>query len=428
VLVGLAPLGFGWYLSLSLIVTSCGFTRFLTERKATPPTCSLGQREDLSGERGGGRLPSNNMSGNRPPPSADFLSKLESVAALPQKDGRVDMDAYSKYKEGGLRRKIHDAIRAKKCIRCFGDGHLRSSCPEGPRSWEDDFNRGKDSFWKPKAKQSRPQWLVPSTHTRTGPGLLFATLRGERVMLDTASDVSLGNFSFLTNLRLAKKTTIVHGVGGKGVFKVEGDLSLDERHFLTLLAVPPSELPLGIVALIGNKHLIEMSVSLDYAQAHPGTPLQDSMAFSSRSLEGETHTGFLSAPLAGSAGISLASGLATGWSMAIETQTFLKFALSLSLSLLVWMVLQWAHPVPLSNTRPPVRDGAVAQAQTSPTDREIRYALSPPCPHRTPRYAGFNTGQKARLDALLRAHSPSYGCHDPGRSSLYRRTALAPPF
>jgi hypothetical protein len=75
-------------------------------------------------------------------------------------------------------------------------------------------------------------------------------------MLDTASDVSLGNFSFLTNLRLAEKTTIVQGVGGKGVFKVEGDLSLDERHFLTLFAVPPSELPPGIVALIGNKHLI----------------------------------------------------------------------------------------------------------------------------------------------------------------------------
>jgi hypothetical protein len=66
-------------------------------------------------------------------------------------------------------------------------------------------------------------------------------------MLDTASDVSLCNFSFLTNLRLAEKTTIVQGVGGKGVFKVEGDLSLDERHFLTLFAVPPSELPPGIV-------------------------------------------------------------------------------------------------------------------------------------------------------------------------------------
>jgi hypothetical protein len=128
-----------------------------------------------------------------------------------------------------------------------------------------------------------------------------------------------------------------------------------------------------------------MSVSLDYAQAHPGAPLRDSMAFGSRPLEGKAHPGLLSAPLAGVAVISLVSGLATGLSMGIETPTYLKFALSLFLSLLVWMVLQWAHPVPLSNTRPPVRDGAVAQAQTSPTDREIRHALSPPRPHRTPR-------------------------------------------
>jgi hypothetical protein len=70
----------------------------------------------------------------------------------------------------------------------------------------------------------------------------------------------------------------------------------------------------------------------------------------------------------------------------------------------------------------------VSQAQTSPTDREIRHALSPPRPHRTPRYAGFNTGQRARLDALLRAHSPSYGLHYPGLPSLCWRTRSRPPF
>jgi hypothetical protein len=87
---------------------------------------------------------------NRPPASQDSLAKLEAVTALPHKDGRIDMDAYGKYKEGGLRRKIHDAIRAKKCIRCFQEGHLRSSCQIPPRSWKEDFNKGKDSFWKPK--------------------------------------------------------------------------------------------------------------------------------------------------------------------------------------------------------------------------------------------------------------------------------------
>ncbi len=37
--------------------------------------------------------------GARPPPFGDSLSKLENVTALPHKDGRLDMEAYSKYKE-----------------------------------------------------------------------------------------------------------------------------------------------------------------------------------------------------------------------------------------------------------------------------------------------------------------------------------------
>jgi hypothetical protein len=44
------------------------------------------------------------------PPYQDSLAKLETVTALPHKDGRIDMGAHGKYKEGGLRRKIHDAI------------------------------------------------------------------------------------------------------------------------------------------------------------------------------------------------------------------------------------------------------------------------------------------------------------------------------
>jgi hypothetical protein len=184
------------------------------------------------------------------------------------------MEAYSKYKEGGLRRKIHDAIRAKKCIRCFAEGHLRSSCPEGPRSWEDDFNRGKDAFWKPQQKQSRPQWLISGPSSETRPRYLTATVGGKSIMLDTASDGSIGRIDFLENLRLARKTATVQGVGGEGVFEVEGDFSLNEKCFLTLFAVSRTELPPGIVALIGNEHLVELGVSLDYAQAHPDAALQ----------------------------------------------------------------------------------------------------------------------------------------------------------
>jgi hypothetical protein len=109
--------------------------------------------------------------------------------------------------------------------------------------------------------------------------------------------------------------------------------------------------------------------------------------------------------LAGIAGLLSLTVWAVGLPEENRTQTFLQLALSLSLSLLVWMVLQWAHLPPLSHARPPVRDGAVAQAQNSPTDKEIRHALLLPHSHRTPRRAGFNTGQRARLDALLREHS-----------------------
>ncbi len=92
-------------------------------------------------------------------PSTD-TSKLDQPSSLPQKDGRVDTDQYSKYKEGGLRQKIHQAIRAKYCIRCWSPDHLRSSCSDPPKKWEEDFNKGKAAFWGPKPKQARPQWLV----------------------------------------------------------------------------------------------------------------------------------------------------------------------------------------------------------------------------------------------------------------------------
>jgi hypothetical protein len=200
-------------------------------------------------------------------------------------------------------------------------------------------------------------------------------------MLDTASDISIGRIEFLENIRLARKTTTVQGVGGEGVFEVEGDFSLDEKHFLTLFASAPSELPPGIVALIENKHLAELSVSLDYAQAHPGAPLQDAIAFGSCPREGAAHLGLRTPPLAGLAVYFLISGSATGLSVVVETLTFIKVALSLFLSLLVWMVLQWVHTAPLSNARPPVRDGAMAQALTSLTDRKIQHALCPPRSH-----------------------------------------------
>jgi hypothetical protein len=162
--------------------------------------------------KGGG--PKGKGGGYRLPPG-DSLSKLESISALPHKEGRLDMDAYSKYKEGGLRRKIHDAIRAKKCIRCFEEGHLRSACKEPPRSWEGDFNKGKESFWKPQPKQARPYWRLPPLARETD--MLISSLHGKRIVLDTGSEVSIGRLDFLQNIRLARTTTFVEGVGGKKI-------------------------------------------------------------------------------------------------------------------------------------------------------------------------------------------------------------------
>ncbi len=151
--------------------------------------------------KSGGTTPRN----NRAPPDS---SKLDAIASLPHKDGKIDMEQYSKYKDEGLRQKLHDAIRARKCIRCMNTGHLRSACTEAPKSWEADFNQGKAAFWGPKLQQARPQWsLNPSTvpTTEYHLNLLVVTDSNRQIALDTYSEVSLGQSNFLSDLRLANK-------------------------------------------------------------------------------------------------------------------------------------------------------------------------------------------------------------------------------
>jgi hypothetical protein len=48
-------------------------------------------------------------------------------APIPLKEGHPDQDIYAKFLEKSLRRRLWDAIVAKKCVRCNGD-HLRSIC------------------------------------------------------------------------------------------------------------------------------------------------------------------------------------------------------------------------------------------------------------------------------------------------------------
>ncbi len=82
---------------------------FLAQRlllkKAFPP--KLRTRRVKARERAAATPPEITV----PPPDS---SKLYAIASLPHKDGKIDMEQYSKYKNGGLRQKLHDAIRARK--------------------------------------------------------------------------------------------------------------------------------------------------------------------------------------------------------------------------------------------------------------------------------------------------------------------------
>ena len=169
------------------------------------PTRKESYSAEFTPNKGKGKKVNYPPKGNRTVPDT---AKLDQVANLPHKDGKLDMEQYSKYKDGGLRQKLHDAIRARKCIRCMASGHLRSACPEPPKSWEADFNAGKAAFWGPKVKQARPQWLpqtpelkYPPTRTK----LLMAFDAGRNIALDTCSEISIGRKELLSNLRLAEK-------------------------------------------------------------------------------------------------------------------------------------------------------------------------------------------------------------------------------
>jgi hypothetical protein len=215
------------------------------------------------------------------PRNAGEMSKLDSPSSLPQKDGKVDMTQYAKYKKGGLRQKVHQAIRDKHCIRCWSPQHLRSSCPEPPKKWEEDFNRGKAAFWGPKPKQSRPQWVVPLEHleplSNPSPKLLFAVDSDHLLALDTASEVSIGRIDILQNVRLVQNPVLVEGIGGMHSFEWEGELLLAGGSQLTVFAGTKADLPPEFHALLGTRHLRELGVSLDYVMDNPGGTLQQAI-------------------------------------------------------------------------------------------------------------------------------------------------------
>jgi hypothetical protein len=73
--------------------------------------------------------------------------------------------------------------------------------------------------------------------------LLFAQDAGRRIALDTCSDISIGRFDVLKNVRFVQNTILVEGVGGKCLFDLEGEFSLDGTMEVTVFAVGPGDLP-----------------------------------------------------------------------------------------------------------------------------------------------------------------------------------------
>ncbi len=183
---------------------------------------------------------------------------------------------------GGLRQKLHDAIRARKCIRCMNTGHLRSACTEAPKSWEADFNQGKAAFWGPKLQQAWPQWsLNPSTvpTTEYHLNLLVVTDSNHQIALDTCSEVSLGQSNVLSDLRLAQKRTFIEGIGGIKILEMEGDILLAGKRKITVFAVESSDLPPDTPILLGVPHLRALAVSLDFALLHSHCEIEEAMKF-----------------------------------------------------------------------------------------------------------------------------------------------------
>jgi hypothetical protein len=275
------------------------------------------------------------------------------------------MEQYSKYKDGGLRQKLHDAIRARNGIRCMATGHLRSNCSEPPKSWEEDFNKGKADFWGPKVKQSRPQLLhhtpdpqEPQVQTN----LLVVRDGGLRIALDTCSEISIGRKKKLKNLRLVENPIFVQGIGGMLPLEVEGDFLLAGKIKITVFCVRKRDLPPNTEILLKS-----LPVSLDFVMLNPQCRVEEAMKslsssspfasrapspeVSSREMEGAPSKqtflfGLLSLLVVGLFGYGMREGrLLSGESpSSFETvQLVFNFVLSVFLGLLVWCMFASPH-------------------------------------------------------------------------------------
>jgi hypothetical protein len=227
--------------------------------------------------------PELNALNKTPPAGAKPAGKTPS---LPQKGGQPDKEIYAKFLEGSLRRRVWDAIIAKKCPRCNGD-HLRVSCTKARQPWEDDFEK-EDFFLKQFVKKQVRVQLSNNLHSPSAELLSVATPVG-MCIVDSCSDVTLARRDVLSRLHFAASPVVIAHLGGETILREAGSLVLgvpgvdpDPFTLHNVLAVGAHDLPAGVVALIGVSDVRLLGISLDAILARPGCDLVDVIRHGSR--------------------------------------------------------------------------------------------------------------------------------------------------
>ncbi len=162
------------------------------------------------------------------------------------------------------------------CKRCGSTEHLRSKCAQEARGWEVDFNKGAE-FWTRTAgkleingKQARVQiWTGQSA-------VLCVQVEGELVILDSASDVSLGRLDALIDVHDSHEEVPIAHLEGHVVLDKEGEFRLPDGDSLLLYAVPSEQLPRGVVALFKSFHTEDEArrYMAESAKAVPPKPMK----------------------------------------------------------------------------------------------------------------------------------------------------------
>jgi hypothetical protein len=207
--------------------------------------------------------------------------RFDKSPTLPQKGGSPDKELFATFPEMSLRRRLWDAISAKKCVRCNGD-HLRSSCPKERQAWEDDFE--KPDFWTRKfilrtqTKQVRVQ-LTPAVNLPCLQVLHILCSAG-MCLIDTCSDVTLARRDVLTSIRRAETAVVIAHWGGGTSLQDVGSFDMEPGRIesvtlCNVFAVDAGDLSAGVVALIGVSDVLHLGLSLDRIVARPGCSLEE---------------------------------------------------------------------------------------------------------------------------------------------------------